>query len=49
MEILLVRFTKPQRAFIRKASKKTRSSEASVVRGAIEMARINQLELALSQ
>ena len=36
-EILLVRFTKAQRAFIRGVSKKRRTPEAQVVRNAIDL------------
>lgn len=37
MEILLTRFTKAQRAFIRRIAKKNKTSEAQVVRNAIEL------------
>ena len=36
-DILLVRFTKAQRAFIRKQSKRSRVSEAQVVRAAVHL------------
>lgn len=36
MEVLLVRFQKPERAFIRKESKKRKCSEAAIVRMAVE-------------
>ncbi len=40
-EILLVRFEKPQRAFIRKVAKKRKTSEAQVVRNAVELIRLS--------
>ena len=36
MEILLVRFTRAQRAYIRKLAKRHRKSEAEVVRACVE-------------
>ena len=41
-EILLVRFTKAQRAFIRAAAKRNKTSEAQVVRNAIELIKITK-------
>lgn len=38
MEILLVRFTAPQRAFIRRKAKRARVSEAEIVRKSVEYA-----------
>lgn len=36
MEVLLVRFTHPQRVFIRKEARRTKKSEAAIVRESIE-------------
>ena len=37
MEVLLVRFEKPQRAFIRKAARRNKSSEAEMVRKGVSL------------
>lgn len=42
MEVLLVRFTKPQRAFIRKTAKRNKASEAQTVRNAVELIRLSK-------
>lgn len=43
MELLLVRFTKPQRAFIRKAARRNKVSEAQSVRNAVELVMLAKL------
>lgn len=42
MEVLLVRFDKKQRNFIRKTAKKTKTSEAAVVRFAVDNLRAQE-------
>ena len=44
MEVLLVRFTKPQRVFIRRVAKKLKTSEAGLVRASIDILRETELE-----
>ena len=41
-EILLVRFTKAQRVFIRNAAKRNKTSEAQAVRNAVELIMITK-------